>query len=57
MGGHLGIGSKWKNFGSNANVNKKASLMGKAFNNRVDKMTLFVNVGQPLPTVTPASAQ
>lgn len=46
------MGSKWKNLGSNVNINKKASLVDKAVNNQVDKVTVFVDVDQPLSTVS-----
>lgn len=46
-----------ENLGSNVNISQKDSLVEKAFNNQADKITLFVNVGQPLCTFTPTPAK
>lgn len=46
-----------ENVDSNVNVPQKDSLVEKAFNNQVDKITFFVNVGQPICSFTPAPAK
>ena len=53
MDGSFWMSSKWKNFGFNANVHQKASLVGKAFNNQDDSLCEC----WPVSLHSPTSAQ
>lgn len=50
MDEHFLMESKWENLGPKVNAHEKASLVEKAFNKQIDKVTFLMCVSQPLST-------